>query len=276
MRALIRTYTLFNILSLDVVSGACFTAVALCIFYTIPFLLTDVLLLGNAIWIVYTLDHLYDAARSHGKTSSRRRNFHIRYRPLLLIVLCIALIAEAALLFFCGRHLLKAALPAFGITFFYLLLNWLSQHKTKKFYIKELMISAGFVCGILTIPSSYLPALPEIFHLYLYAGAFLFLTALANVLLIARYETEADRREQQPSITGWIGQRMLKRVIACVLLLQCATAFYFIPVIGFAMFAGMAVLFAFPEYFRFHERYRMVADGIFLLPALFLLYHLIS
>jgi len=276
MKLLVRAYSLFNILSLDVAAGACITSAAVCVAYGLQPSPAAIILLGNAIWIIYTLDHYYDALASRNNASSRRRAFHIQYRRPLLILLAVAFAAEVVLLIQTDFRLMKYGLPAFVITGLYLLLNWLSQRRRKKFYLKELMISAGYVAGILTIPSSYTENEAQALRMYLGPGLFLFFTALANVLLIAWYEAEADRREQQVSAAEWIPRRVLRWLIAAVIVCQLATAREFIFPVAFLMVLIFAALLIFPSFFEKNEVYRKLVDSVFLAPALFLVYNLFS
>ena len=78
-------YRLFNLLSLDIALGS------VCMTYFVSLVLNVqspaifYFLLGQAVWLVYLLDHIYDSRKNNGE--SYRRIFYKKYAKLLLYVL---------------------------------------------------------------------------------------------------------------------------------------------------------------------------------------------
>lgn len=275
MRLLVHILRTAHILSLDVVAGACCMSAALAWKMQVTLPWQGLVLLGNAVWIIYTADHLFDAFFHRGNVSSLRRAFHIQYRRALLVLLIAALAAESTLLIHLHAPVWKMAFPAAGITLIYLALNWVLQRRGQRFYIKEIMIAAGYCAGVLALPLAH-DMLPDKMVRYAIPASFIFLAALANVLLIALYGEQADEREKQSSARQWIGRRGLKTIILVILgSMTALSGFFWFPV-SLLMVVQLGWILLHPRYFALHERYRAWTDGVFLLPGLFLVYHIFS
>lgn len=275
MTFLSRIYTLFNILSLDVSLGAVCMAWAACLWLQIEPDPVTLFLLGNAVWIIYTIDHLYDATIRGDRVFSKRRAFHSRYKKQLFILVCLCVIAEISFLFH-RTGLLLYTLPAFIMTSAYILFNWYKQRTSRNFYLKEMMIALGYASGIMAVPLYYIqPATIAWFYL---AGpfGFIFITALLNVVIIAMYEAVADMKEKQTSMGLWVQPGRLKKLGFSLLVLQFLISLFFIPVITQLIGTGFLFLLLFRSYFSVNERYRKMADGVLMLPSGYILYHLLS
>jgi 4-hydroxybenzoate polyprenyltransferase len=107
------------------------------------------------------------------------------------------------------------------------------------------------------------------------------LLALSNLLLISIYEQDSDRQDGHRSFVLSYGLHRSRQVINCALVAfySCLLLTYLcMPSLGlFAMIIlllmglGLHLIKAKPALFQKNDKYRVLADMIFLLPAIYLL-----
>ncbi|MEQ6121569.1 hypothetical protein [Reichenbachiella sp. MALMAid0571] len=273
--ALLLKYIRF--LSLDIALGAVVLSIVIAKFIGIEMPLSISLCLGIAIWIIYTLDHLIDAFKSDKVPTIQRHLFHRQHSRLLIVALVVTVfgglyivLSLPAITFVYGIILTMLVLVYFGIIYFF-----------KWFYLKEIFVAAVYALGVFVGPVSLNNGqiVPVITMLFLQT----FFLALINLILFSYFEYHQDKKDQNPSIVIRIGQektrQLLKMLFSVLLIIQLYSIVDFgadIKILSFnilfiAMTMVLWTLQAWPVYFGANERYRLIGDGIFFIPTLWLL-----
>lgn len=220
-------------------------------------------LLGSAVWLIYSIDHLKDAKKAH--TRSRGRYvFHSTNKRTIIFVMLIVLAFSIAILFYVGLDLIHGGLIVAGLCVIYLLIH----QKLALAGLKEVYIALTYSTGILLVPIIY----SNQFDI----GTFLLLFTLAvlNLIMFSWMEREEDEKDGFSSIATKLGylrtEKLMLPIFSVGLALAFSTlwtkpevAFYFI--LSFLLY-GIVILN--PEWAKEHMRYRTIGDGVFILPIL--------
>lgn len=199
-----KLWTLFNILSLDVVSGA---LAGMYFFQQVLDVVVPIQiywLLAIAVWSIYTTDHLLDASRKTSSAFSARHAFHRKFKLPIIIGLCFAVGLGLGIVFL--NSALHFILPyGFGLSaligIWYLLLF---KFKKEIVYFKELITALFYTSGIGLAPMVLADIRLEWMQLLLmvlYA-----LVAFINLLMLSYM----DRAYDQAHEFGSIGDRLTK------------------------------------------------------------------
>lgn len=274
-----KVYSYIRILSLDVVSGALFSTLALSRLLDAHPGLPVILALCSAVWVVYTFDHLIDTRKINHEAHTPRHRFHQRYFTGLAITVAMLSLIGGGMIFFMPVSTLIAGVIVGGITLIYFFT--LRLFKLKTAFQKELFIALVYVLGIFTAPVSLSQEM-DTPYLYLLFIEYLLL-AFSNLILFAWYEQEADRADGHSSLILKIGQektyRLLKIIFGIVAIcilsgLAISTAYstaWWYQIILLLMLVILIWLYINPFFFNKNERYRAFGDGAFMLPGLILL-----
>ncbi len=255
------TYKTFQNLSLDIVAGA----VILLRFFSsqlsveTPFM--AYVLLGGSVWIIYTIDHLKDSKRA--KVGSRARyQFHLQYqRPLAGVIIMVLLICLVGIFLIPSEMLLPGGLifllSAVYLGLHRLLANW---------GLKEAYIALIYTCGVLITPFALAKCVQwDIFWL-------LFLLTLSNLLLFSLIERKEDSDDGFDSIATVFSKEQVDRILVVVLSVGLTTLLLgeLTVVRGYFLcaFVLYGSLLANQEWARKAQRYRILGDGVFLIPIL--------
>ncbi|MBL7851120.1 MAG: hypothetical protein JNN04_09475 [Cyclobacteriaceae bacterium] len=266
----VRILTYINILSIDVALGA----VSGCAFFASVFGVQlrphAYLGLGLIVWIVYTIDHLFDAARSAHDPFSRRHQFHRRHASVLTAAVVLAATALTVEAFLVRKPVLFAGIGVATLVIAYL---WLQANLR---FLKEIAGAMLYVSGIIAAPWSLLNRplqLEEWLLILLYLA-----TAYVNLLLFSLFGHEGDLQDGHVSTTTHLGPRIagnLVRLVFGIILAGLgilATWGYFqLAAVLLLMNTGHGVIYLRPDFFRVDDRYRLVGDLVFLLPGLAIL-----
>lgn len=273
MELLVRTYRLFNLLSLDVASGALISALFFARILNVTLLPYGMSSLFLTVWIIYTVDHLLDARRIKGVASSARHRFHQRYAGILLLCIACALVVDLACLLFIRKSLLMYGIILGAACVVYLALH----HRIYRW--KELIIAFFYTIGI-TIPAvAAAPHKVFVPELVLPASCF-FLLALSNLYLFSLYDADEDSRDKLHSATLWMSDTTLLRLIVFLLLALVVLVIVYYLVVDnsmavitiLLMAAGLAILLSNRPAFKRQAYYRWIGDGVFFLPLFYLLF----
>lgn len=259
-----RVYRIFNLLSLDVALGA----VILALFFSrqlevIP-RVPGMLLLGLAVWIIYTVDRLLDIRQLSGLAATERHRFHQRYQVTLWVLAGFATVLSFIILFSMREVVIQAGVILAAMVGLYMALQkWLP--------VKEFVIALLYTAGIL-LPSITVRSAPLLTHQYLMMGE-VFLLALINLLIFAGMETKADQQDGHHSFTTRWGYSTTVRILHVLLAISFTLAAFLVvtkPTLDMSMFVFMNlmlfIIFERKEYFSQHDRYRLWGDGVFLIP----------
>ena len=226
-----------NLLSLDVVIGA----MAGMLFFVdlldvqVPIILY--LVLGMAVWCIYTLDHLLDARKIVHLASSDRHRFHQQHSKALSLLLATVVLAGFGIItYFEELHFMRwpGLLLAFLMLFWMGILHVLGK---KLSWLKELSTAVFYVAGIALAPFFYnFPnEVPKAF--FLLAGGYVFLAAI-NLYVLSYLDEQHDQRDGFGSALELISKKSLKNLI---LFLSLGTGVYL-----------LSLLVLLPSYYRIH------------------------
>jgi hypothetical protein len=270
-----QSYSLFRILSLDVVSGVVAVAYLWSEVLQIKIELSIYVALGLAVWLIYTLDHLLDAYKIPHTAHTQRHRFHQKY----LLALSITWILGAACGFWIALQLpirlWVGGVVMLGLVALHFLLNfWFNISKKQLIWQKETRIAIFYSLGVALGPLSEVQyfAYPLIFWMLL----MIFGLAWLNLLLISLYESEIDFKDLHDSTAQRLGQASLEIILARLSWL--IGVFWLLGV--YLFFHGLWVSWILlglmwftleqvrhsPNYFRVGERYRAWSDFVFLYP----------
>lgn len=260
-------------LSLDITAGAIISCMFLAEVLEVEVTNTMLIGLGIAIWLIYTIDHLLDARKVKGEATNPRHAFHQRfYNPILALAL-LAFIGGLINCFFLPESTLILGFClsiASALYFLYLKLNKVHRQK-------ELFAALVYTLGIFIAPLSLRLQLDWFVGIMLLQ---FFLLAYANLLLFPLYELETDALEGMNSIArrkgGQYTERMLRMVLGLNLIISSLIIvltedFYRVEMIIFAMNFALIMLMSKAQFLKRYQLYRILGDGIFFLPGLYLL-----
>jgi hypothetical protein len=268
-----------NAFSILVVFGSVSTASFFSYYWEVGHDLFFYWLLGSSVWLIYTIDHLFDAFRLGNHASSLRHQLHYKFRYLLLVIVFFVLgfnITEAWLLWQFFVYIPFGTL-LFALFCLYLVLVMWFHKNGKPVYLKEVWVAIFATMGM-----AFSPVFGE--SIQLDAGNLLILlnfTLLnfANLLTFSRFDLRNDRTDNMLSLAAYLGFAKTSRWIFNLLALV-----FFITVVwlfaedwhhkikgalAFILMINILALINFRYYvFRQNARYRFWGDLIYLIPGL--------
>ena len=271
---------LIQILSLDVVLGACVGTIFVAKFLVVPITFASLVALGLSVWLIYTADHLRDAYRLKRRVAhtDRHRYHQTRFKAIAVAWGIVAVIGLGVLFFlpvlllYYGMGLVIAVAVYFALTQRTLLAQWLP---------KEFMTALLYTIGIF-LPSFAVYSEPLYWNIGVLFFQYFFL-ALGNLLLFSWFEVEVDLQDRHESFALNVGRPLTRHIILLCLAAVIVTSLFMLLVVstsfassvaqGAVLAMGLVLLIIVlrPAYFQPHERYRLLGDGVFLLPIIPLL-----
>lgn len=265
------TFRWVNILSLDVTAGAVICSAFLSVIWSVPIRPLDLFLLADAVWLIYTFDHLKDAYDIRNRSSTYRHRFHYRhFKPLLWLCIFCIIVGMVGLLWV-DERILRLGIILLGLVgTYFLALHFLP---TQARYHKELVIALLYALGVGLSPLSVSKGIDSIHMVHVIQ---LFLIALGNLFLFSWFEQEKDEQSGFPSMLQSFFREHSEVKIRFFLLTQAAGCMLLYAFSGYALFQltillMIIILFLmtfFHDPLKQEERYRFLGDGIFLLPLI--------
>lgn len=250
------------------VAGACISTVYLSNLFQSPLSGIAVLALGISVWLIYTADHLWDAKKN--KTpSTLRHTFHQRYFNLIFGIWIMVAIAGLFLLFLLPSMILKLGVVLLFVVIMYFIMLYFWGEKSA--LIKEFMIALLYTSGVFISPiGSGFETKPLVIF---WVSSLYFLLALINVLIFSIYDEFEDKKDGHSSIVLKFGANkvlLLTKTLWCigVVLLIFGEKNIFDNYIFILMFAILGSVIFFRRIFRNNEWYRVLGDGIFIIPII--------
>ncbi|UII34243.1 hypothetical protein LVD17_10515 [Fulvivirga ulvae] len=263
-------YRYINILSLDVVAGACICSMFLADFFETDLHWATTLLLGICVWLIYTFDHLNDARNIPHMASTERHRFHQKNFKWLTVICILMLLAAAFLVFTIPGETVMwgVALSCFVLGYFLML--YLLRLKSS--YHKEITIAILYSVGIL-LPALSIAQGFDVRDVSIVFVQFVML-AFTNLLTFAVYEIDSDERDFSPSLVRILGvdhsHGLLKVVvtfqIVLSLILLNVSRFFELEMILLPMITLMGSVVFFRRFYIRVSLYRLVGDAVFCMP----------
>ncbi|MFK7971615.1 MAG: hypothetical protein AB8F95_14715 [Bacteroidia bacterium] len=270
---------IIQILSLDVAIGALISGMAVARVAACAMPMIWYVALPLAVWVVYTSDHLLDAWRLKDKASTARHQFHAQYFKPISIVWGIALVTCLTWVMWAANPALRWLGLGIGVlVLIHLGLVMIAGARRSWLIVKEGGVALIYTSGVwggawvMCFENFALP-------LYGLAGMF-FLLALLNLLIFSIYEAETDLRDGHTSWVLGVGTKRARRIAGVIaggaaglgftLLLNDSFEIKMLALIQLAMLGVLVCLLLLPKTFGRHALYRLLGDGAFLLPLLYL------
>lgn len=277
-------YKVFQALSLDIVLGAVIFSYAISLYFQSPVSCSALACLAIAIWLIYTADHLLDAQKTIDKPATFRHQFHKQYRKPLVVTAVLLLLTGAVIAYFLPKIVLYNGLVGVLMTLVYFLLL-----QNKSFWQKEVCIAIGYTWGVCLAPvcinlgylsSVQLLLIPQVF-----------LLVFANLLIFSWFDFSNDTQDGHPSMVIHWGIKRAEKIIRLVLFAgfllsifnalspllwrgaggEALTKLLMQPLL-LLMFGLLWLIFTQHQFFRKNDLYRIIGDGIFFIPSLFIIY----
>ena len=240
-------------------------------------------ILGTAVWLVYTIDHLLDTIKMKNRPDAERRQFINRnFWVLSITVLIVGLLNLILSIYYLDKSVLYSGLLIGLIIIGYFLLINFFKIKRKIFLQKELIVALIYTTGIYIAPLLRIIFLINTVQIILIVC--FFLLVWSDILLIALFEYEKDLHDQFKSFPVLYGKQVSQTVIKIILLavllaLIVVNLFFKYNILVFVssiILACIAVLQFFllkkRSLFSKNDTYRIFTEGMFYLPALLLIF----
>ncbi|UCS94192.1 hypothetical protein KZP23_03935 [Echinicola marina] len=270
-------YSYFQWLSLDVVVGACAGLFFFQHMLDLDFTPIVYVLMGLAVWGIYTFDHLMDAKNIEGKASSARHLFHqVHYNKLIIWLILVVIIG----LYLAFNYINFSRLISFGLLLGSMIIGNILVIKffgTKMAFLKELSTAAFYTAGITLAPLIRFvnDGLPNYFWFFAFGY---FLMAWFNLILLAFMDKNSDQRDQMGSIVNAFGVKATYKLLNAIVwigLLYNLSLFFFLSSHYYIYIVILLIMFlihalAFLQYHKGKESVRRKVDAAYMLPLILL------
>lgn len=274
-----KAFRLARALSLDIVIGAVIGSLFLADYMQVELPIISILALAVCVWLIYTVDHLSDAHKIPHTAHTFRHQLHQKhFKTLSYIALFVSGLSMIILVSLPLKLILWGSIVLSFVGLYFLSIRWL---KVQNILPKEFVIAILYGIGVFLAPLYISNALPSTQVWLLFAQYSLL--ALCNLLLFSWYEKELDQLDLHISFTTLMGDKTSIKIIrkliwllylitgTGVIFYHSDTQFLFAQLIIFWMSITLHCILLFPYYFKKYERYRTIADAIFLYPLFYLI-----
>jgi hypothetical protein len=280
-----KSWFLFRLWSLDVVTGS----------LTIGYYLTRIFevnmpwwwwfVLGGSVWVMYTVDHLLDGfkLKNIASTAIFRHYYHARKKKTLsFLVLTVSSLILLIVTRYAPSVLIKRGFYLLGFIAFYFALIHYTGNRTRLFlFQKELAIAVIYVAGIALGPVTYIKKTPETWQIILVAA--LILIGWAEGVMASWFDYDNDLHDGNRSFTTTFGLEntryfLIALIVMTFILIKMNMLFitnkeqFLFTMTEALMNLVILLLLLNPEKFRKQDRYRIIGEMIFWIPALLLLF----
>mgnify|MGYP001560651620 FL=1 len=232
--------------------------------------------LSLSVWIIYTLDHLFDGLGKSGELLSLRHRLHITNRNKLLFLVVISMFTVLALSLYIDRVYYYPITVLASLTVLHFLVNYfVSNDLKRKAFLKELTIAFVVTAGFCYLPSISLPTSSFSELLLLFSS--LFFINLANLLAFSYYDKDFDRKTNMLSAASFTSENTMLNLIRTVVIASLGLNIvglligYYGIIIALVLLAMQLTLISLTsniQFFKRNDRYRFYGDLIYLYPMI--------
>jgi 4-hydroxybenzoate polyprenyltransferase len=277
-------YKVFQALSLDIVAGALICSVAISNYYQAQVSYSALVCLAIAVWLIYTIDHLLDAKKTGDKSAAFRHRFHQQYKKPIMVFVVLWVVAGMAMAYILPRIILYNGLTGVLLTGVYFLLL-----QKKWFWQKEVCIAIGYTWGICLAPVCINWGYLSLVQLLLIPQVFLLV--FANLLIFSWFDMNNDKQDGHKSMVIRWGEKQARIGIILIIMAGVLLSIFtmlaplssplsfgegqgvrLMEALLLLMFGILWLIFKNHPFFRKNDAYRVIGDGIFFIPVLFILY----
>lgn len=279
--AILKSYTTFQILSIDVVLGS------LAVGYMAVRLLdvTPVkvwwLILAISVWIIYSADHLLDGLKNkYSAVISRHRYYYKNRKPLLLAIIILSIINIYLSIIYMDISIIYAGIIMCFVVFIYLMLINYGNYAIVQIIPKELVIAIIYVSGIYLAPVYWHGATPDNFNIIV----FIILAVLvwAEGVMASYFDYDKDVSDHYNSFAISNSKTTTRNVLIALHLtieiLLLILLFFFNTSLELAVILvlivinfSLGIMILYPNNCLFMKYYRAIGESVFMLPALLIL-----
>ncbi len=226
----------------------------------------SLILLGTTVWLIYTIDHLLDVKKLKKKASTERHQFHQDNFKILVKITISILLVNLSLLFFLPQELIFSGSALALVVLIYLLFNKYLRS------FKEIVVAIFYTWGV------SLPVLSQLkdpinSHQQLLLIHFS-ITALMNLILFSIMERKSDLKDNTFSFAVIKGEAQTKFFFLLLVIIAVGIFLsqlrlnqnFAYEIILLSMNIVLGVLFVFRNQSLIKRYYRLIGDGVFLLP----------
>ena len=275
-------YQIFCNLSLDVVGGVICNMLALTFCFNINAPKAWYIALPLGTWLIYLVDHIVDVMRTNKDYPTPRHQFIKKYlnKIITLSVFILLLIIATSLLFF-DEQLITIGFIMIGVIIVHLLLTKQNPQSKSIINNKEFGVAFIYATSIFIYPlfNGFLTLwFDALFYLYI----FFLLNTYQSLLLCSIIEYPIDVLMNNSSFIRTMGLQkgmvVFKGITlsALILLLFIIIRINFynpaLPAFYFLILAGNSLIYLNRDKLQQHFMYRKIAELLFWLPVLALLY----
>ncbi len=272
----------YHLLSIDVILGVLAGAIMAVKITGIHPGLAWWLVLPFSVWWIYLTDHYFDGLRHRELTKNPRHLFFFRNRSIVLIVLILISLVNMVLILVC-LPLNIILFGGIGGLIVLLYLAGVKFLKTQNYFAfpKEIIVAILYVAGIWGSLMFY-DLRGFNFQWFILIIAY-FLVTVINLFIYSFYEEETDMEDAQITIFTYFGRKKAIIIMNIWLLISFVFVIYNIVskmdtrlelyalILVLVMFIFQTILIYFPSDFSKNYSYRWMNEGVFLLPAIFVL-----
>lgn len=267
--------SLFRILSLDIVAGACIGTLFIAHYLNIVLSTSIIIVLCICVWSIYTVDHLIDARKIRSHANTRRHRFHQRYFKQLVVINLIAITVGGVLAIGLPLQTLIVGMLLTLLVVAYFIIFNSSKIRIPKEFMGGLIYTVGIFVAPVTAPTYQ-------FDLGIILIFTEFLTiAWMNLVLFSLMEIDVDildghqsiaRKWGKKRVTSLINYMFLAFIILLLLSLPMSMGQEFLnyQLLLAVMGSTLYLIFLRRNFFKVRERYRIIGDAVFILPLIVL------
>jgi hypothetical protein len=282
LNKLLQYYQIFCNLSLDIVGGVICNMLAITYCFNINAPKAWYIALPLGTWLIYLVDHVVDVTRTNKDYPTPRHQFIKRHlhKIIALNVFILLLIIATGLLFF-DEQLITIGFIMIGVIIFHLILTKQNPQSKSIINNKEFGVAFIYATSIFIFPlfNGFLTLwFDALFYLYI---LFLLIT-YQSLLLCSIIEYPIDVLMNNSSFIRTMGLQKGMVVFqgitlsAFILMLFIFIGFKFynpiLPSFYFLILAGNYLIYINRSKLQIHAIYRKIAELLFWIPALSLLY----
>ena len=279
MHLLATFYQRITWLSLDVVLGAMAGMLFFSRLLRVPLFWEAYVLLGMAVWCIYTADHLLDARKLPVGSSEDRHHFHRNHFNALVISLFIVgdLGFYGAIVYFgIGPELFLGV--GLGILILGIMLM-IRKFVAKNVWLKELSSAVFYVIGIAWLPWYQVDPIEYSWTALLLTMVYMGLAYL-NLMMLSSLDSDKDKEYGFNSISTLLSPGKHLRIIQQLAMLLITISILSLVLLNSLqrIFPAILLVMLFIHYLSFFKsnlssgQIRMRMEAAFLVPAILLLF----
>ena len=269
-----RIYSFLRILSIDVVVGGLASGAMAAKLMNIVMPWIWWVAFPLSIWVIYTADHLLDAYRLKDQAHTSRHLFHHHHFLIILVVWLLCFISSISwIAWLVPKPMLYFAVFMGTLVLIHLSLVKLIGGRVSWMFHKELGV--GFIYAVGVWGGPVVTSWPNVDQIYLMVFVQFFILSLINLLIFSMYEIETDKKDGHTSFVRAIGKKKTKQLIAGLAVGIVGIGLYLMVYrhiwlinategIFMFMLAVLLLIMIKDEWFRPHETYRILGDGVFM------------